>query len=105
MQTAFFYRKTLITIRVLSADGVEHGAEASLGNQLPDIDVVAGVGIHGDHGGKAIRFRLSCGWRQYGSSAAGVVVLNELPDLLFERHLVEQAIDTGLERGIGKLSV
>jgi len=31
--------------------------------------------------------------------------IDELPDLLFERHLAEQAIDAGLECRIGKLRV
>jgi hypothetical protein len=36
---------------------------------------------------------------------AGIVVLNQLPDLFFKRHLAEQAIHSGLEDWIGELSV
>jgi hypothetical protein len=67
--------------------------------------MIAGVGVQDGHGAWVVRSRLRCRWRQYGSGVAGIVVLNELPDLLFERHLAEQAIDAGLECRIGKLRV
>jgi hypothetical protein len=49
--------------------------------------------------------RLACPWPAAREGIAGIVVLNELPDLFFERHLAEQAIHAGLDVWIGELGV
>jgi hypothetical protein len=60
--------------------------------------------VHGCNRARLAGIRLRRG-RHCLRSIFGVVVLDQLPDLFFERHLPQQAIHAGLNLWIGELSV
>jgi hypothetical protein len=61
--------------------------------------MIAGLRVYGRN-----RALIALG-RRRGKGIAGIVVLNELSDFFFKRHLAKQAIHSGLEDWIGELSV
>jgi hypothetical protein len=90
VQTALVYSEMLISARALRADGVEHRTKPARGSQLHDIHMIGGLRVYGGHSAL-----LGLG-RQRRRGVAGIVVLDELPDLFFEGHLAEQTIHAGL---------
>jgi hypothetical protein len=94
----------LIGVRTLCANGVEHRAKPACGSQLHRIYMLGGFRVHGGKsagfGRTRLRFR-----RLSKSGIAGIVVLNQLPDLFFERHLAQQTIHAGFDLGIGQFRV
>jgi len=101
VQPALIHCQMLIGIGALGANGVEHRADAARGSKLHHIQVIGGHGVYGnDHGGFACRrLRSRC------RGVTGVVVLDELPDFFFERHLPEQTLNADINGWAGQLGV
>jgi len=66
--------------------------------------MIGGDRIDGDNHAGLVRRWFGLGYLR-GGGIAGVVVLHQLPYLLFQRHLAEQTIDSGLDFWIGQLGV
>ena len=104
VQAALFHGQMLVGIGALGADGVEHGTNAAGGSQLHDIEVIGSYRVDGDNHACLVRSRWCAGGLHSGG-VAGIVVLNQLSDLLFQRHAAEQTVNTTFDFGIGQLRV
>ena len=107
VQSALFHCQMLIGIGALCADGIEHRTKPARCCQLHCIHMTGGLRVYCGNRVRLIGVRLRCllRWsRRCWSGLAGIVVLNQLPDLFFERHLAEQTIHAGFDLRIGELS-
>ena len=104
MQAAPLNGQVLISVGARCANGVEHGTQPAGGSQFHYIQMIGGDRVDSNNDAGLIRRRL-CAVRRGRGRVAGVVVLDELPDLFFERHLTEQIVYTCLDGWIRKLRV
>jgi hypothetical protein len=109
VQTALVHGQMLIGVGARRADGVEHGTKPAGGSQLHGIHMIARpdrVHVHpfapGLFGSRLRRSARHC----TAGVVFGVVVLDQLPDLFFERHLTASRRSTRASRlWIGELGV
>jgi hypothetical protein len=109
MQAALLHGQVLIGVGARLADRVEHRPHAARRRHVHHVKMIGFDRVDGyNHAALVRSSKVRCRLWLAGllrGRIPGVVVLHQLPDLFFQRHLLEQALHPGFNPGIGQLRV